>query len=232
MRTTLRAGMLAALAVLAMVVGNSEAVVLSKCEVKNHMQEVFNRTRLLMIDTEDLMAKIVCHVELTSGFNTSVENQLTFTQDSKGSGSQGGRRRGRRSAGAGGSRFAISKFMGSNSEEGSGDSSSSSSSSSSEESAEQRGELWTLYGIFQLSDRVMCNSSSVPSLNICQMDCQAFLDDDIADDIACAVKIIHKMMSNPDEQTEAKALLKKMMPLLFQPECSAVKYKEFFAACQ
>ncbi|KAG5278433.1 hypothetical protein AALO_G00098940 [Alosa alosa] len=103
---------------------------------------------------------------------------------------------------------------------------------SSEESAEQRGELWTLYGIFQLSDRVMCNSSSVPSLNICQMDCQAFLDDDIADDIACAVKIIPKMMSNPDEQTEAKALLKKMMALLFQPECSAVKYKEFFAACQ
>ncbi|XP_041959662.1 uncharacterized protein LOC121718639 [Alosa sapidissima] len=226
MRTTLRAGMLAALAVLAMVVGNSEAVVLSKCKVKNHMQEVFNRTKLLMNNTEDLMAKIVCHVELTSGFNTSAKNQLTVPQDSKGSGSQGGRRRGRRSAGAGGSQFPISK-LGSKSEKGPGD-----GSSSSEESAKQRGELWTLYGIFQLSDRVMCNSSSVPSLNICQMDCQAFLDDDIADDIACAVKIIPKMMSNPDEQTEAKALLKKMMALLFQPECSAVKYKEFFAACQ
>ncbi|XP_076156530.1 uncharacterized protein LOC143139690 [Alosa pseudoharengus] len=226
MLTTLRAGMLAALAVLAMVVGNSEAVVLSKCEVKNQMQEFFNRTRPLMNDTEDLMAKIVCHVELTSGFNTSAKNQLTVPQDSKGSGNQGGRRRGRRSAGAGGSRPAISKLKGSKSEKGPGD-----GSSSSEESAEQRGELWTLYGIFQLSDRVMCNSSSVPSLNICQMDCQAFLDDDIADDIACAVKITPKMMSNP-EQTKGKDLLKKMMALLFQPECSAVKYKEFFAACQ
>lgn len=220
-----------------MVAGTSEGAVLSKCDVRDHMQQAFNRLPeqiLLMLDTEELMAKIVCHVELTSGFNTSAVNKLTVPHDEvEGPPKRGGGRRGRRSPGAGGSRFSVAKFMGSSSseEEGSGGSSSS-SSSSSEESAEERGDVWTLYGIFQLSDRVMCQSGSAPSLNLCQTDCQAFLDDDIADDIACAEEIKAKMMSSAGEHGKAKALIRKMMALFFQAECSSVDYVEYFASCQ
>lgn len=120
-----------------------------------------------------LRHEVVCHVELTSGFNTSAVNQLTIPHDKvEGPPKRRGGRRGRRSPGAGGSRFAIAKFMGSRSSEEEGSGGSSSSSSSSEESAEERGDVWTLYGIFQLSDRVMCQSGSAPSLNLCQTDCQ------------------------------------------------------------
>lgn len=118
-----------------------------------------------------LRHEVVCHVELTSGFNTSAVNQLTVSHDNAMSPKPHAGLRGKRSPGAGGSRFAIAKFMGSKSseEEGSG------GSSSSEESAEKRGDVWTLYGIFQLSDRVMCQSGAVPSLNLCKTDCQGDL---------------------------------------------------------
>lgn len=54
------ASMVVALAVLAMVAGTSKGVVLSKCEVRDHMQQAFNRLPkqvLLMIDAENLIAK-------------------------------------------------------------------------------------------------------------------------------------------------------------------------------
>ena len=113
-------------------------------------------------------------MELTSGFNTSAVNQLTVPQDSSERPMGHGGRRGRRSPGAGGSRFELARFMGSRSSE-EGSDSSSSSSSSSEEAAAERGDVWTLYGIFQMSDRVMCNSGSVPSLNLCQTNCSGEL---------------------------------------------------------
>uniref|UniRef100_A0A8C1IJ69 lysozyme n=1 Tax=Cyprinus carpio TaxID=7962 RepID=A0A8C1IJ69_CYPCA len=42
-----------------------------------------------------------------------------------------------------------------------------------------------LYGVFQLSDQLACDSGMIPSHNVCNMTCSALTDDDITDDIAC-----------------------------------------------
>uniref|UniRef100_A0A8K9XZE4 Uncharacterized protein n=1 Tax=Oncorhynchus mykiss TaxID=8022 RepID=A0A8K9XZE4_ONCMY len=42
---------------------------------------------------------------------------------------------------------------------------------SGEESSSEEETMGTLYGLFQLSDRVICSSGSTPSLNLCQMNC-------------------------------------------------------------
>lgn len=60
MSTIQCAGIVVAMAVWAMVAGTSEGAVLSKCDVRDHMQQAFNRLPeqiLLMLDTEELMAK-------------------------------------------------------------------------------------------------------------------------------------------------------------------------------
>ncbi|KAL0202876.1 hypothetical protein M9458_000894 [Cirrhinus mrigala] len=53
--------------------------------------------------------------------------------------------------------------------------------------------VWNLYGVFQLSDQVACDSGMKPSLNICNTSCTAFTDDDVTDDIACLSTIISSM---------------------------------------
>uniref|UniRef100_A0A8C1NJR5 Lysozyme n=1 Tax=Cyprinus carpio TaxID=7962 RepID=A0A8C1NJR5_CYPCA len=44
--------------------------------------------------------------------------------------------------------------------------------------------VWHLYGVFQLSDQLACDSGMNPSLNVCNTSCTAFTDDDVTDDIA------------------------------------------------
>ncbi|KAL3980383.1 large subunit ribosomal protein L32 [Sarotherodon galilaeus] len=44
-----------------------------------------------------------------------------------------------------------------------------------------------LYGLFQLSDSLFCNSGLRPSRNICRTSCNSFTDNNIADDIACFI---------------------------------------------
>ncbi|KAK5865434.1 hypothetical protein PBY51_019704 [Eleginops maclovinus] len=49
-----------------------------------------------------------------------------------------------------------------------------------------------LYGIFQFSDKIHCDSGYNLSNNVCQADCRdSFTDDDIMDDIECLVKSSH-----------------------------------------
>ncbi|XP_062420382.1 lysozyme A/C-like [Pungitius pungitius] len=43
------------------------------------------------------------------------------------------------------------------------------------------------YGLFQLSDRYSCDPGSGWSFNKCNTDCEAFIDDNIMDDIDCFV---------------------------------------------
>ncbi|XDV15754.1 hypothetical protein PO909_015763 [Leuciscus waleckii] len=50
-----------------------------------------------------------------------------------------------------------------------------------------------LYGVFQLSDQLACDSGMMPSLNVCKMSCSALIDDDITDDIACLKTMIDSM---------------------------------------
>ncbi|XP_026128168.1 sperm acrosome-associated protein 5 [Carassius auratus] len=53
--------------------------------------------------------------------------------------------------------------------------------------------VWHLYGVFQLSDQLACDSGMNPSINVCNTTCSAFTDDDITNDIACLNTIISSM---------------------------------------
>ncbi|XP_016361911.1 lysozyme C-like [Sinocyclocheilus anshuiensis] len=54
-----------------------------------------------------------------------------------------------------------------------------------------------LYGVFQLSDQLACDSGMNPSLNVCNTSCTAFTDDDVTDDIACLNIIISSIKPRP-----------------------------------
>ncbi|KAG8014531.1 Lysozyme C [Nibea albiflora] len=47
--------------------------------------------------------------------------------------------------------------------------------------------VWTLYGLFQLSNHLVCNDGTTKMPNICGMDCNELIDDNIEDDLACLV---------------------------------------------
>uniref|UniRef100_A0A670KAF6 Glycosyl hydrolases family 22 (GH22) domain-containing protein n=2 Tax=Podarcis muralis TaxID=64176 RepID=A0A670KAF6_PODMU len=46
------------------------------------------------------------------------------------------------------------------------------------------------YGIFQISSRWWCDNGHRPTANVCETSCNAFLNDDITDDIKCAKRIV------------------------------------------
>ncbi|KAL2086574.1 hypothetical protein ACEWY4_017633 [Coilia grayii] len=205
--------MLAKLAVLAIVASISDGLVLSKCDVRDHFKAMLKNLPIELDHTElmtvkELIAIATCHFELASGFNTSAVKQLTVPSDVTGG-------PGLNSAHHGGS---------SPSEEEDGSSMDSNSSEdmsglgSGHSTPTRRPvppkDAWTLNGIFQLPDRVTCDSGLVPSLNICQTDCSNFLDNDVDDDIACIKEILAKMFS-----------------LVFQKECLAINYNDYFAGC-
>ncbi|XP_056090341.1 uncharacterized protein LOC130070083 isoform X2 [Rhinichthys klamathensis goyatoka] len=173
-----------------------------------------------------LIAKIVCSVERVSKFNTNLVTAIGSPADSRprpaqrpnerpggrpGQGRPGGR--GKRSPGGGRDRNPPSMF---------GD-------SSEEDSSENSGVATKLFGIFQLSDRVACDSGSGQSLNICRMNCSALIDDDIRDDITCLKTLL-------DSATNAAAPVfaprpKKKKHMLCVKECRNVNPLQYFAEC-
>ncbi|KAA0721893.1 Alpha-lactalbumin Lactose synthase B protein [Triplophysa tibetana] len=77
------------------------------------------------------------------------------------------------------------------------------------------GTTMNLYGIFQLSDRVACDSGSNQTMNICRMNCNALIDDDIRDDIACLKTLIGFMSNVYQEYRKMESVLPlKMLGVL------------------
>lgn len=94
---------------------------------------------------------------------------------------------------------------------------------------------WTLYGIFQLADRVVCESDGLPSMNLCQMPCTDLLDDDITDDLACVqeLKKTHDVMKmDPEYKFLALSMKAKMMAMMFPRKCMFAMASNYFAECQ
>ncbi|XP_062400210.1 uncharacterized protein LOC134090031 [Sardina pilchardus] len=103
-----------------------------------------------------------------------------------------------------------------------------------EAEVEEDSSTWTLYGIFQLADRVVCETDDTPSLNVCQMPCSDLIDDDISDDIDCVkeLKRTHeKMKLDPKQKFMALAMKAKMMAMMFPKECRSAVAAEYFAEC-
>ncbi|XP_051559947.1 uncharacterized protein LOC127444560 [Myxocyprinus asiaticus] len=184
----------------------------------------------------NLTATIVCTVERTSKFDTSLVKTIKMNHHSgkppgkpqvqslsKPNGPPSGRpnekqdgRPGKPPMGRPGGRGKRSpgKFGGSSDE-------------SSEEVSGPAGVTAKLFGIFQLSDVVACDSGSNPSLNICGMNCIALTDDDIKDDIAC----LKTLMDSLNNVTVLPPPHKKMLELLNVKECRSVNATQYFAEC-
>ncbi|XP_060883006.1 lysozyme C [Labrus mixtus] len=95
-------------------------------------------------------------------------------------------------------------------------------------STQHEEEDWTLYGLFQLSSKVVCKDDHTNSLNFCEMDCTKLLDDDISDDITCLLKILTKIR---EEGLSMSQDLQKMVRLIFHGECKDKKALDYFSDC-
>ncbi|KAK2918508.1 alpha-lactalbumin-like [Channa argus] len=79
----------------------------------------------------------------------------------------------------------------------------------------QDDDIATLYGIFQLSNRLACSDGMTPSPTICGLDCTELVDDDIRDDISCLLQVFSSLSIG-----------------LVQEECTKVQPFVYFAKCR
>ncbi|XP_077102015.1 alpha-lactalbumin-like [Siphateles boraxobius] len=87
-----------------------------------------------------------------------------------------------------------------------------------------------LYGVFQLSDQVACDSGMMPSLNVCKMSCSALIDDDVTDDIACLKTMIDSIKPKPKNASDITLPLAVLNTILVK-ECRFVVPSRYFAEC-
>ncbi|CAM4470254.1 unnamed protein product [Leuciscus chuanchicus] len=105
-----------------------------------------------------------------------------------------------------------------------------SSGDSSEEEEREDVIAWNLLGIFQLSDRVACDSGLSGSLNLCGLECSALINDDITDDIVC-LKTLAGSRSKFSGFNPKKRFLAKMLAMVLVKECRSVVPSKYFAEC-
>ncbi|KAF3688090.1 Lysozyme C [Channa argus] len=79
-------------------------------------------------------------------------------------------------------------------------------------------EVWTFYGIYQLGNRLVCNDSVTPSLNICGLECSQLLNSDLRIATQCLTKILTYIQPGSEQQPTEE--LKTMVKLLFKDQCS------------
>ncbi|XP_018594408.1 uncharacterized protein LOC108926291 [Scleropages formosus] len=221
------------LAVTVLAVHRAEGRLVSKCELKNELEAAFqlnqsfgnqsfgnqsfgNQT-LGNQSTLDVVAKIVCKVQLTSGFNTSLVTQLApATAGTKKPGydnsnhkNQPPKRRARdtRRQQSEGKNKGEKQYG---------------SSESEEDNHGNHGNVTpptptvSLYGLFQLSGSVACSDGVNPSSNICNIPCSALTDGNIYDDVACYKRITGSSLKQPEGLPQ---------------QCAGVVYSTYFSEC-
>ncbi|XP_071360911.1 uncharacterized protein [Trachinotus anak] len=206
----------------------------SKCELRDQLMraigDLTEKEKQRGLSGENLVAKIVCHVELSSGFNTSAVNELL-------SGMEDDHHRGRRHASFGGM-FSLAELEGLGStvrphtreRRHAREPSSHGHPTPPIQSPQREEELWTLYGLFQLSNHLVCSDGMTPSPNICGTSCSNLVDEDIRDDISCVLKILTNLVENGFGSPHWEQL-KRMIRLIFQEVCRDVQASEYFAEC-
>ncbi|XP_064181197.1 sperm acrosome-associated protein 5-like [Anguilla rostrata] len=215
MKTATALEILALATVAALVINNAEGQSVTKCTLKKKLEEAGlplpDNSRENGLTKQNLLAKIVCKVEVNTGFNTSAVSHFEM----------------------GGKSSVGSKSRGSSRQE------SASSDAHSSESHEEDIPITTLYGLFQLPGTVACTNGSNPSLNICQMDCAELIDDDITDDIACLKTLLTPDSSDQtneddddgddDNGSKWRSFFKDMWKPTFPKACE--KVSKFFSNC-
>ncbi|XP_062282355.1 lysozyme C [Scomber scombrus] len=182
----------------------TEGRIVSKCELRDEMMRamstVSQRAKQKGLTAENLLAKIVCHVEEWAGFNTSAVYQLNPTTENH-------PRRGKREVHSAGV-FGLAK-------QGSLFRTTQNPPTPTTRPAPPDEEVWTLYGLFQLSNHLVCSDGITPSPNICNIDCNNLVDDNISDDITCVLKILTNLV----------------IRIILQEECRDKQFSVYFAEC-
>ncbi|XP_070684658.1 lysozyme C, milk isozyme [Pempheris klunzingeri] len=162
----------------------AEGIEVQKCALKDKLAQAIGHLLGSNGEADSLLAKIICHVELGSNFDTNTVTKLYPGQE-----------------------YGCRKNVGtSNTDE----------------------DVWILYGLFQLSDHLVCSNGTAEDQGICNMDCNKLLDDDIQDDIACVLNIVNALDNVGSGEA---ANLRKMIRLIFQRECRYISPDEYFAEC-
>ncbi|XP_069386061.1 alpha-lactalbumin [Paralichthys olivaceus] len=154
--------------------GVAQSTILTKCQLKKQLNETIqNMENHHLGHSEETEAKIVCYVELTSGFNTSSVKEKKVENS-----------------------------------------------------------IWKLYGIFQLSDHLICSDGQTPSLNKCGKNCTDLLDGDISDDIDCLLETLNDLikLGFTAQNWEELGMMAKM--IFLHPECIEKKPSEYFSDCR
>ncbi|XP_051561145.1 lysozyme C, milk isozyme [Myxocyprinus asiaticus] len=214
--------MLAVVVVLFLVAGMGDSVILNKCGLKKQLEASLTLPQVVLNQTTpaDLLAKIVCHIQLTTGFNTSSVKLITEPSKAKNSWGHSGRKG--RSVGSGKNKGRPTSNV---------TRPTSAESSSSGESHGYDGiKSCTLYGLFQLSNRVACNSTLSPTLNLCGLKCNMLIDDNISDDLACVQVLLNTMAAVTPNPLHADHI-RKMISSIYKTECANVVASSYFADC-
>ncbi|XP_076583530.1 uncharacterized protein LOC143318896 isoform X2 [Chaetodon auriga] len=213
----------------------AEGRLVSKCELRDVLTKAIGylpeRVKQRGLSEQDLVAKIVCHVEFASGFNTSAINELTPGMDEH-------HNRGKRGLSYGGMGFSLAMLE----------------DPSVTIPPHIRGrrhamrptpnarpppptspphlddEVWTLYGLFQLSNHLVCSDGTNATPNICMTDCSNLTDDVIHDDISCLIHIFTYLLENGFGATHLNEL-RRMIRLIYQRECRAIQASDYFSEC-
>nr|XP_020480850.1 lysozyme C-like [Monopterus albus] len=187
--------------------GLAQGRIVDKCGLRKQLMTAFsNMTEMLGGRSKDnLVAQLVCHAEQSSGFNTSAVNQL------------------------------VPKMEGHHHEDD--ESSERPHHRGQQHHRPQRhtqpplGQVWTLYGLFQLGNRLVCNDSMIQDPSICEIPCNDLLDDDISAAIACLMTVLKKPHKHDSKPPGCDELRKTMMRLIFQGECRDKLASVYFKEC-
>ncbi|KAM4750411.1 uncharacterized protein FYW61_002413 [Anableps anableps] len=183
----------------------------TKCEMKQQLMAAFsslpNNVTVNGLSEESFLAKVVCHVQQLSDFDTSAVTKLSrgMGKQSKEDSSESGSESGEQDKGKGKQR-------------------------PSHKQGEQSNEDVdvTLYGLFQLPEGIVCSSDSKTSPNMCDISCNKLTDDDISDDISCVVKLINELVTKGFLAKNSRELW-KVVKQLIEDKCQNLD--QYFSEC-
>ncbi|XP_034544412.1 alpha-lactalbumin isoform X2 [Notolabrus celidotus] len=90
-------------------------------------------------------------------------------------------------------------------------------------------EVWKLYGLFQLSNHLVCSEDDDKDLskNICEMNCNKLVDDNITDDIECLSTVLKAFLKDGWNNKEQLEMIKN----IFQERCGDKTSLDYFSDC-
>nr|XP_020480849.1 uncharacterized protein LOC109974794 [Monopterus albus] len=160
----------------------AEGRLYSKCSLRTKIMQALAKQPAQLkqngLTGEDFVAKLVCHAEVSAGFDTSALETKPMMRNPH-------------------TVYNVSNSAHLLKGEDSPNPPTTNSTPSQNQSGQYLPTEESLHGIFQLSDGVTCvnGSCSNYSLNLCGTNCSKFLDSNINDDLGCVMKIFNTVVN-------------------------------------